>query len=487
MISMEDWLTIKNLKRANPSISNRKIGRLLNISHNTVKKALENEKGPIYNRENKENPEIIKFKDFIEESLLVKGLSKSRILRDIKSKGYKSSKSAFYRYVSKIKLTPKRAFKPYETAPAEQSQFDWSPYDITINGIKTRVYVFCYILGYSRYRILECSLSQSEVSVLEAIESSIIETGGVTMRIQTDNASCFVISHPNSDTYWNKQYLQFCGHYNIKPTRSLVKHPWSKGKVERPFAFLEEQFIKGNEFESFEDFHRRLKCFQNDVNNMVHHTTNKTPKFLFDEESAKLGNLPASKFSHTKNELRKVSSDCLISFNGNRYSVPHIFVRQEVWLKVSQGNKLLIYSNKNVEIAQHDISLQKKQVIINQEHYKNYRSEKGNWQRLSEEFLNQYPDFEWFLTILKDEKKINSAYSLTRILEYAKLYEQDDLIKSFDYCNKFNVYNHKIVMNYLLNYGKEKKISTSLIKDDIRKSIESKDIKRDLKVYNIYI
>ncbi len=42
---------------------------------------------------------------------------------------------------------------------------------------------------------------------------------------------------------WNQRFLYFCGFYGIKPTRSLPAHPWSKGKVESPFAYLETHFI----------------------------------------------------------------------------------------------------------------------------------------------------------------------------------------------------------------------------------------------------
>ena len=48
-------------------------------------------------------------------------------------------------------------------------------------------------------------------------------------------------------------FLEFCGHY-IKPVACKVKRPKTKGKVERPFYPLEQHFIKGREFESFEEF-----------------------------------------------------------------------------------------------------------------------------------------------------------------------------------------------------------------------------------------
>jgi len=50
-----------------------------------------------------------------------------------------------------------------------------------------------------------------------------------------------------------------------------------------------------------------------------------------------------------------VTSDCLISYKTNRYSVPHIFAGQEVWIKVLKGIYLNIYSNDNKLIAEHSL------------------------------------------------------------------------------------------------------------------------------------
>jgi len=38
MITMEKWVTIKNLKKSNPSMGTRKIAELVGVSRNTVKK-----------------------------------------------------------------------------------------------------------------------------------------------------------------------------------------------------------------------------------------------------------------------------------------------------------------------------------------------------------------------------------------------------------------------------------------------------------------
>ena len=251
MITLEDWVTIRNLKKRNSELGTREIARLMHISRNTVKKALRSEGAPKYERKGKINPDIKPFENYIWQGLTQRHLRKSRILEDIRSKGYKGSKSAFYRYCEKIKQTETKSFMPYETAPACQAQFDWSPYFILVSGNLVKVYVFSYIHGFSRYRVYEASLSETQGSVFEALENSIIESGGVCERVQTDNAACFVTNASRDNFKWNRRYLAFCGHYGFKPTRSLPKHPWSKGKVENPFDYLEDHFIKGNYYDSF--------------------------------------------------------------------------------------------------------------------------------------------------------------------------------------------------------------------------------------------
>ena len=487
VLKMGDWATILNLKSKASNPSNREIARLLGISHNTVKRALESETGPKYERAIKVNPDIDVFASYIEDGILAKGLCKSRILNDIISKGYKGSKSAFYRYCENIKPSVRRVFQSYETAPGEQAQFDWAHYTIVIAGALTKVYVFSYILGYSRYRIYKASLSQSASSTYDALESSIIETSGVSDRIQTDNAACFVTNASKNNFQWNKRYLQFCGHYRINPTRSLPGHPWSKGKVERPFNYLEEHFIKGNTFESFEDFIKRLSNFQDEVNQKVHSTTKQTPLAMFEQEKLSLKPLPINRFVDIKEEVRKVSHDCIIRYNSNIYSVPYIFATKEVWLKVSQGYKLQIYSSSNKFICEHNLAIGKGNLIINEEHYKNHRAERGNWEISSQIFIKSFPEKSWFLDKIKAQKRINPSYHLSRILELIKYYRKEDMETAMHACQEYNVYTNVFLRAYLENHCKIEEIIPIPIESNILKKYENPDIKRSLAEYKISI
>jgi transposase len=185
-------------------MSNREIGRLLGLSHNTVKRAIEKESPPEYERSKKISPSLLPFEEVIFKMLNVSKFKGSRIFEEILSKGYKGSKSTFYYYYQRIKQQPQKHYKPYETSPGEQSQFDWSPYTVTIDGKLTKVIIFSYINGFSRYEVLEASVSENQGSVFEALEKGIIESGGVPSRIQTDNAKVFVKNPSKNNFQWNE-------------------------------------------------------------------------------------------------------------------------------------------------------------------------------------------------------------------------------------------------------------------------------------------
>ena len=171
---MEDWVTIKNLKKHNPKLVTRQIARLLGVSRNTVKKALQRREVPEYKRQKKISA-LEPFREIISEMANVKHFKGSRILNEVRSKGYKGSQTAFYDFLSKVKISEQKHFTPYETAPGEQAQFDWSPYTVLIGGELTKIYLCSFINSFCRYQIFQVSLSQNQAAVYEALKTVLLK------------------------------------------------------------------------------------------------------------------------------------------------------------------------------------------------------------------------------------------------------------------------------------------------------------------------
>lgn len=494
---MEDWVTIRNIKAKNPKFGTRRIAEILGISRNTVKKALQSDKEPQYQRKETLNESITPFAEFIETSYLVKELKVSRILKDMQSKGYAGSQAALYRHINKT-LKPKkesasaRAFRSYSTDPGEQMQYDWAEYIVQIDHTSVKIYVHQTILGYSRYKSFDVSLSINQSDVFTALEESFHLYGGVCERIQVDNAKVFIDNASKENLVWNRRFLHFCGFYSIKPTRSLPRHPWSKGKVEKPFDYLENHFIVGNEFQSFEELRHRLKSFQERVNEEYHTGIKQPPIVLFDKENIHLKPLPVhpvtgeiKRYIGFKEEFRKVTADCMIAYKGNRYSVPYHFASSEVWVKVLYGVTLQVFSTRNKLIASHQLSLKKGEVILNKEHFKGYRVEGTSNITVSiaalvKRFVH-YSNIHDFITNVKVQKRINPGHHLHKIVTLFEYYSDEECIAAMEECFTYNVFNATVVKGYISALPPKEEPLPNLFNIDLPEG----DVKRDLGAYDL--
>ena len=502
MISVEDWVTIRNLKARNPVLGTRAIAGLLGISRNTVKDALASDRAPQYERAKVINPDIEPWVDIVTESYLVKKLRVSRIMADLRSKGFTGSRTALYRWIEE-ELKPRReaqnvqAFQPYETRPGEQMQYDWAEYRVPIGEAITRVFVHLAILGYSRFKVFDASLTVHQGDVFAALEEAMVALDGLTERLQVDNAKVFVLDASSAQFRWNAKFLQFCGFFGIEPTRSAPYHPWSKGKVEKPFDHLEAHFIQGVRFESFEQFLTKLKTYQDEVNATVHSVTHKKPVELFELERKVLRPLPCDsatgerkRFVGVAEQLRTVSSDCLICWGGNRYSVPHVMVRSQLWVRVRKGTTLEVFSQKGTLVAAHRLCAGKGQVVVEQAHYRGYRrqSEVEGFEmsahRLRARLEGRYARLEEFFSCLKAQKRFNPDHHLARIMQIFTHYRDESCIRALDACFRYRCFSASFIQGIIGPETSETTPTLSLIEIP-RMRLPTPPIKRDLKEYQL--
>jgi len=239
---MEQWAAIRWLEKQ--GFRKRTIPRTLGISRTTVRRALKQEDIPKYERKKLPVQEIVK------ETLWEKEFIGTRILTEIKKEGYTPFFTTRYRFLKKTKKNPpQKTTRRYETDPEEQGQFDWSPYEVILGGKKRKVTCFVFILGYSRRKYVTFSLNQTLASVIEALEEALRFFGGSPEKLLLDNAKQMVVEHLADGTVRiNETFLKLAGLYRFQPKPCRLYWPRTKGKVERPFCYIEQHFIKGRAF-----------------------------------------------------------------------------------------------------------------------------------------------------------------------------------------------------------------------------------------------
>lgn len=449
MISVEAWTTIRYLKAQ--GLGTRSIAREVGVARNTVKHALRSEGPPKYRRPLRPNPKLEPLREEICKMVTNDHLIGSRILKEVRKRGYDGSQAAFYRFLNKLKaeVGKTRACIRYETGPGQQGQFDWSPYTVPIGGCVTRVVVFRLILGFSRLRCHFASLNASQASVFEAIEHGLWKFGGSPKELVVDNDRAFVINAHPAHFKWNPRFMELCGHYSMKPIACRVGNPRAKGKVERPFHYLEEHFIKGRSFESFEHFCQELEHFDEEVNSQVHQTTQERPVDRLQWEKEHLTPLPAERFISSRELLRHVSWDSLVPFEGNRYSVPSDYAGRDVWVRTSQGRYLDIYDQQGKLIWRHTLSQKKGATILVEEHYARLKRSFRTRPVLEKEFLERFPEEKDFLERLYAQQKLNPVFHLKPIVELAAIYSRDSMVRAFALAREYNTFSCHFIRGLL--------------------------------------
>ena len=121
----------------------------------------------------------------------------------------------------------------------------------------------------------------------------------------------------------------------------------------------------GIKYNSLADLNSQAHAWCNIINAKIHRTTNERPIDRLAEENL----LPLKReYIIDKINLRRVEKDCLISYAGNKYSVPAEYVGKDVTVIVLDHMLAAYFEGK--QIALHKLSYSRNTLNVNKEHYK---------------------------------------------------------------------------------------------------------------------
>ncbi|MEW5819606.1 MAG: IS21 family transposase [Cyanobacteriota bacterium] len=434
---METWYKIKILKLQGKS--NRQIARILHISKNTVRKYLSSKEPPVFQKRDYQSI-LDKFLEEI-ENMRKKGYIGTRIFSELKNMGYEGSLATVHRVLRNIKteeIQNKKATTRFETLPGEQMQYDWKEWTLIIAEKTQKIYIHKLILGYSRKKFYTFSLTIKTIDIIRAIYEGINFFGGIAPELIIDNPKQMVIYHKkNGVIMYNDEFFGFCGIFGITPNPCQNYRPRTKGKVERPFYYLQEHLLKGLNLNNIEEFETKLNEFTENYNNKIHPTFKDTPLKRFEKEKNYLFPVPEiNTTSIFKKEYRKVSNDGYISWNASYYPVSMKYCLKDVFIEAIYGRQIKIYNSSGELLQIFQTNLFEKGIkpkhpeheIINQQYInkkESLRSQSIN------RFIEMFDDTGLlFIENLKKTQYNNLLWHLSEIIEYTKIYHPDDVKKA---------------------------------------------------------
>jgi transposase len=254
------------------------------------------------------------------------GLTASRLLREIREHGYGGGYSAVTDFLREVRPAPVPPFEVrFETPPGEQAQVDFAQFEVIFGdepGAVRKVWLFSLVLGFSRLIWAHFVAHQDLQTVLRCHMAAFAALGGVPREILYDRMKTAVIGEDDqAHIVYNRALIDFAGHYGFYPKACRPYRAKTKGKVERPFRYIREDFYLARSFRNLDDLNAQLAHWLGTVANpRVHATTRRVVNDAFAEE--KLQPLPLVPFSAVLKLERRVSHEGMVSVGGNFYSVP---------------------------------------------------------------------------------------------------------------------------------------------------------------------
>src|SRR5512145_1179309 len=222
-MSPEEIQVIHELAKSGLSI--RGIARRLGRNVKTVRRALGRPR-PV-----RSQSKLERFKEKILE-LDGKEYRVPRILREIRELGYTGSRSILQDFLRKHRgprKAERRVFRRFETAPAEESQIDWSPYRLVIAGQERVTHCFSLILAYSRMLFIALYRNERLPTLLHAHVEAFKYMGGICRRHVYDNMATVTVGRVGAKPIWNPGFLDFAKHYGFEPWACRKGDPDRKG------------------------------------------------------------------------------------------------------------------------------------------------------------------------------------------------------------------------------------------------------------------
>ena len=223
-----------------------------------------------------------------------------------------------------------KEFEVVETPPGLQGQFDWSPY-VLEGGLK--VQLWSCTLSWSRARSFFSGDNQRQPAIFNSLMGSFERFGGVPGESVTDSMPGVVDRWEAGRPILNIRFVDFAAYYDFAVVISPRRFPRFKGKTERPFWFVELNFLNARTFHSPEQFAEELAWWQDHkAMEMEHPETGQPIREMLDLERPHLRPLPTKRYDTRDVVSRVVDAYAYVAFETNFYPVPEQHVGDVVYM-----------------------------------------------------------------------------------------------------------------------------------------------------------
>lgn len=251
-----------------------------------------------------------------------------------------------------IGIEEKEAAGRILTGPGEEMQHDTSPYAIELGGKRVKRQCASLVLGYSRRLFIRFyerfDRFHCKIFLTEAFQFN----GGTCRQCVIDNSHVVIACGTGKNAQVSPEMEAFEKRFGFQFLAHELGHADRSGKVERPFWYIERNFLAGRRFKDDADLNRQAQGWLDEKANVRRlRELGASPAELFAAERPKLVPLPLFVPEVYQIHRREVDAYGYVHLHGMRYSAPAKAIGQSLTVRESEREVVLLQGQE--ELARH--------------------------------------------------------------------------------------------------------------------------------------
>jgi hypothetical protein len=341
-----------------------------------------------------------------------------------------------------IGYQPPVAAGQYDFAPGAEMQHDTSPHELELAGKKRKVQTASAVLCYSRMLFFQCYPTFQRFDCKVFLTDALRYMGGATARVMIDNTHVVVLRGSGRDMVPVPEMAAFGERFGFEFVAHAIGNANRSGRVERPFSFIEGNFLAGRTFTSWEDLNQRAREWCDKVNGTYKKHIRAVPRELFAVERLHLKPLPAWVPEVYRLHQRLVDIEGYVALHTNRYSVPVEWIGRRVEVRETK-DKIEIQRDARRLVTHRRIAEAEHQRITLAEHRppRGQRAPRPDPHPEENAILTAAPELAEYVVGLKQRSRKVITLALRQLLRFVREYPREPLLEAVREAARYGLYD----------------------------------------------
>ena len=330
----------------------------------------------------------------------------------------------------------------YDFKPGEEMQHDTSPHTVEVGGKTYKAQTASAVLCYSRMLFFQINPTFRRFDCKTFLTEALRYMGGVPRRTMIDNTHVVVLRGSGREMVPVPEMEAFADRFGFRFEAHEIGDANRSAHVERDFHFIENNFLAGRTFASWEDLNRQARQWCDKVNSTYKKHIRAVPRELFAIERVHLKPLPVWVPDVYLLHQRTVDIDGYVSVNSNRYSVPAAWIGRRVDVRETRNKIEIQLDARNLVTHARAITVEPRRITLAE--HKPPRGEGVKRSELHPEELAiaaAAPELAGYVAELKKKSRKVPALALRQLLRLVREYPRDSVLGAAGEAAQYGLYD----------------------------------------------